>query len=326
VPPLLKRLPIDPYVLAILATVGIASVFPCQGQFAAIMGHVADAAIMLLFFLYGGRLARKVILTGVTHWRLQLVVLLTTFVLFPLLGIGLRAVLSPWMSTALLAGIVFLTVLPSTVQSSIAFTSIARGNVPAAICSATISNLSGVLITPVLVALLLGKNDGGWGSFDDVWRIFLFLLLPFTVGQLLRPLISNWLDRRKALLGYVDRGSILLVVYIAFSKGVVSGIWREVPPTSLLLLLAVSSVLLAAVLVITTWTARRLGFRKEDEVVAVFCGSKKSLASGLPMAKVLFAGPSLGLLMLPLMIFHALQLIVCAALARHYARQSEEPS
>ncbi len=323
--PLLARLRLDPYILALLGAVAIASLLPCRGHAATVMGGVADAGIALLFFLYGGRLPRHVIVSGMTQWRLQLVVLLATFALFPLLGLGLRAALSPWMPASLLSGVLFLSVLPSTVQSSIAFTSIARGNIPAAICSATVSNLVGVFITPLLVALLLDGGEGASASFDAVWKIVGFLLVPFVVGHALRPLIGEWLERNKPWLGYVDRGSILFIVYIAFSEGVVGGIWHQLPPASIAMLGVVSAALLAIVMVLLTWLSRRLGFSKEDEIAIVFCGSKKSLASGLPMAKLLFAGPAVGLIVLPLMLFHQLQLMVCAAIAQRYARRDGAP-
>lgn len=319
---MLERLRIDPYVLALFATVVFASSFPCRGAFAELVGYLADGAIILLFFLYGGRLARDVIVTGMTNWRLQLLVFVSTFALFPLIGLAVRAGLQAWIAAPLLEGIVFLAVLPSTVQSSIAFTSIARGNVPAAICAATVSNLAGVAITPALVAALLGRAGVGPSGTAAVGKIVLFLLLPFAVGHLLRPVTRGFLDRNKHWLGYVDRGSILLVVYTAFSEGMVSGIWKRVPPTSVAVLLLVSAVILGAVMLVTTWLARVLGFGKEDEIAIVFCGSKKSLASGLPMAKVLFAASTVSLVVLPLMIFHQLQLMVCAALARRYARRT----
>lgn len=319
----LAKIRIDPYILALFATVGVATLVPVRGQMATVTERLADVAIALLFFLYGGRLARSYIVAGMTHWRLQLVVFLATYLLFPALGVALSAALSGWVAAPLLAGIVFLSVLPSTVQSSIAFTSIARGNIPAAICSATVSNLVGVVLTPLLVALLLGRIHGSAAPVDAIWKIVGFLLVPFAVGHALRPIIGEWLTRNASWLGYVDRGSILLVVYVAFSEGVVSGIWGQLPPASLLVVVLVSAALLAVVIGTTTWLARRLRLSTEDEIVLVFCGSKKSLASGLPMAKLLFAGSAVGLVVLPLMIFHQLQLMVCAALARRYARRPE---
>ncbi len=319
---MLARFRPDPYVLALIGAVIVAAILPCRGEFARVLGIVAEAGIALVFFLHGGRLPRDVIVRGLTRWQLQLVVVLATFALFPLLGLALRLVLAPG---PIATGLLFLTILPSTVQSSIAFTSIARGNVPAAICAAAVSNALGVFLTPLLAALLLGGAEGASPSLDAVRNIVLFLLVPFAAGHLLRPWIAGFLERRRAWLGWVDRGSILFVVYIAFSEGVVAGIWHQLPVRAVVLIFVASAVLLAVVLGALTWLSRRLGFTTEDEIAIVFCGSKKSLASGLPMAKLLFAGPTVGLVVLPLMLFHQLQLMVCAAVAQRYARRSADP-
>ena len=227
-----------------------------------------------------------------------------------------------------MAGVILLCTLPSTVQSSVAFTSIARGNVPAALCAATVSNLLGILLTPVLASLLLATGHGGFSPamFGD---IALQLLVPFAAGQAVRPWIGAWAERNRTVLGLVDRGSILIVVYTAFSEGMVAGIWHQLDIAMLLRLVLADAALLAAVLTTTTVLSRRLGFSRADEITIVFCGSKKSLSSGLPMASVLFAGGSVGLIILPLMLFHQLQLMVCAALARRYAdagKQAHGPS
>jgi solute carrier family 10 (sodium/bile acid cotransporter), member 7 len=213
----------------------------------------------------------------------------------------------------------FLCCLPSTVQSSIAFTSIARGNVAAAICSASLSNLIGIVLTPLLVTLLLftGTHAGAL-SLGSVREIMSQLLVPFVAGQLLRRWIGGFVTKHKKVLGYVDRGAILLVVYTAFSKGVVDGIWERLTPMSLLLLV-VNIVLLAIVTATTAFASCKLGFSREDEIAIVFCGSKKSLASGVPMAIVLLPAATVGLTILPLMLFHQIQLMVCAWLARRYA-------
>ena len=319
------RLRVDPYIVLLVAMVMLASVLPTRGQAAVIMEDVTDLAIALLFFLYGARLSREAVLAGLTNWRLQLVVFLSTYALFPALGLALAALARPWLGSELAAGLVFLAVLPSTVQSSIAFTSIARGNVPAALCCASVSNLVGIVLTPLLVGLLLTSQGVGF-STDSLRSIALQLFLPFALGQLLRRWVDPVLARHKTVTGYVDRSSILLVVYTAFSEGVVNGLWQQVDARSLAALLAVNAVLLAIVLVLTTWAARRLGFSKEDEIVIVFCGSKKSLASGIPMAGILFAGQAIGLTVLPLMLFHQVQLMVCAALAQRYGRRPEAPA
>jgi sodium/bile acid cotransporter 7 len=314
---LLSRLPIDPYIAAIVGMVCLASLLPVHGTGAVVGGHVTTAAIALLFFLHGARLAPKAALAGARHWRLHVVVLASTFLVFPVLVLSARMIFPGLLTAPLWTGLILLSVLPSTVQSSIAFTSIARGNVPAALCAATASNLLGMLLTPLLAGLLLSAQGGF--SIKGAGDIIVQLLLPFAAGQLARPLIGEWANRHKKLLGLVDRGSILLVVYTAFSEGVTQGIWHQLGFADLGRLLAVDAALLAAVLAITTFGSRLLGFSRADEVTIVFCGSKKSLASGLPMATVLLAGQSVGLIVLPLMLFHQIQLMVCAWLAKRYA-------
>ena len=318
---LFSRWPVDPFIAAIAGMAGLASLAPAHGVGAVVAGYANQAAIALLFFLHGAKLEPKAALAGAWHWRLHVAVLLSTYVLFPVLGLGAHALFPNLLPPALWTGVILLCVLPSTVQSSIAFTSIARGNVPAALCAATASNLLGMGLTPLLAGLLL-HAQGGF-SVHVVGGIAFQLLLPFALGQLARPFIGDWISREKKLLGLVDRSSILLVIYVAFSEGVTHGIWNQLDASSLLSLLAVNAVLLAAVLGVTTLASRALGFSRADEITLVFCGSKKSLASGLPMATVLLGGQAAGLVMLPLMLFHQIQLMVCAELARRYAGRME---
>jgi len=316
----MSRLRLDPYILALVATVGVASLLPARGIYATGLGHLTTVAIGLLFFLYGARLSTREALDGLRHWRLHTLVLACTFVLFPVLGLLCRLLVPTVLTPELWTGLMFLCCLPSTVQSSIAFTSIARGNVAAAICGASFSNLIGIVLTPVLVTVFIVNGSGGV-SLDSIRDILLQLLAPFVAGQVLRRWLTGLFTRHKKVLGYVDRGSILLVVYAAFSEGVVAGIWGRLSIANLGLLLAVNAALLAFVLVSTTVLARRLGFGRADAIAIVFCGSKKSLASGLPMASVLFPAGAVGLVVLPLMLFHQMQLMVCAWLARRYVDQ-----
>lgn len=309
---------IDPYLLMLLGTVGLAALFPARGMWASIADEAVTIAVALLFFLYGARLAPSAIWAGLTNWRLQLTVFLSTFLFFPILGLGAYAVAGHVLPGGIALGLLFLCLLPSTVQSSIAFTSIARGNVPAALCSASLSNLIGVLITPLLVASLLPSNSGAGFSLSQLESIAMQILLPFAAGQAARPLIGGFILKHKLLTMVVDRGSILLVVYAAFSEGMVAGVWSRVSLADLALVLAFNAVLLGIVIATTMFGSRKLGFSKEDEIAIVFCGSKKSMASGIPMATILFPGGAVSLIVLPLMIFHQLQLFVCAVLARKY--------
>ncbi len=311
----------EPFILMLLGTMALASLLPPRGMWVPLFDAAADAGIVLLFFLHGARLSREAIVAGARNWRLHLAVFAATYMLFPLLGLGITAL--PVLDGALAAGMLFLTLLPSTVQSSIAFTSIARGNVAAAVCSASFSNLIGVILTPALVALLM-HGSGGGVSFVTVQAIFLQLLLPFAAGHALRPWIGGWVGRHRKLVATVDRGSILLVVYAAFGAAVVEGLWSRVSGADLAMILLACCVLLAIVLGATWGAARAMKLPREDAIVLLFCGSKKSLASGVPMAGVLFPAAQVGLVILPLMLFHQLQLVACALIARRLADSGTE--
>ena len=314
---------IDRFLAAILLTVGLASLLPARGDAAAAVGWLTDGAIALLFFMHGARLSPTAVLLGARQWRLHMMVFLGTFVLFPLLGTAAHRLVPGLLPAPLWAGLILLTTLPSTVQASVAFTSVAGGNVPAAVCSASASNLLGVFLSPVIAGCLL-TGHGADLSARAVLAIVAQLLLPFVAGQLSRPWIGAVVQRKARALKSVDYGSILLIVYSAFSQGVVNGLWHQVDAAQLVRLALVDAALLAAVMMILTFASRRLGFSRADEITIVFCGSKKSLASGLPIATVLFAG-HVGLVVIPVMVFHQIQLMVCATLARRYAARRTAP-
>jgi sodium/bile acid cotransporter 7 len=314
----LGRLRPDWYLLLIVSMVALASLLPARGQAAVGFKWATAVGIGFVFFLHGARLSREAVIGGLTHWRLHLVVLGSTFGLFPVLCLGLAA-LPAWITPpALAAGIVFVGCLPSTIQSSIGFTAIARGNVAAAVAAASASNLLGVAITPLLVALTLHAK--GATSPGAIEAIVLQLLAPFLAGQVLRRWIGGWVQARARLLSLIDRGSILLVVYTAFSGAVVGGVWQRIGALDLVRLTVICCALLGLVLFATWTAARALKFAREDEIAIVFCGSKKSLASGVPMAGVLFPPATAGLALLPLMLFHQIQLMACAVIAQRYAR------
>lgn len=314
----------DRFTIMLVCTVILASLLPISGVAADYFSIATNLAIALLFFLHGARLSRDVVVAGLLHWRLHLVIMLTTFAVFPLLGLTIGLLPDSILPQPLYLGILFLCVLPSTVQSSIAFTSMAGGNVPAAICAASASNIFGMFLTPLLVGLLFSIGGHGGFSWDAMQKILLQLLAPFVLGQLLEPWIGNWIRSKKKILAPVDRGSILMVVYLAFSEAVIQGIWHTFSTGDLATLVLVDIVLLAAVLLITFHGSRLLGFSKQDEITIVFCGSKKSLASGVPMANAIFAGQPVGAILLPVMLFHQIQLMACAVIAQKYAQRQKE--
>jgi len=317
-----KFLP-DNFTLSLIGTLVVASLLPCRGAAAATVDDLTNVAIALLFFLHGAKLSREAVIAAASRWRLHVLVLLITFVVFPLFGLAFRPLLSPLVTPTLYAGILFLCTLPSTVQSSIAFTAMAKGNVPAAVCSASASSIIGIFVTPLVVSLVLSSHVGLGSAWRTVGEIVLQLFVPFVGGQLLRPLIGGWIQRNESIVSGVDQGSILLIVYSAFSEAVGEGLWRQVPLSAFAGLLVADCVLLAAALITTALVSKWLGFERADRVTIVFCGSKKSLSQGITIAKVIFASHAVGAAILPLMIFHQIQLMVCAALAQRWGRRAE---
>lgn len=320
----LARLRLDPFIALLLLTVLAATFLPARGTLAGALGTLSTVAITVLFFLHGARLPRENVTSAISHWRLHLTILGTTFVVFPLLGFGLASLWPQLLPGAIWTGVLFLCALPSTVQSSIAFTSIAQGNVAGTVTAAAASNLLGIVISPLIASALTRSDAAAAPSLHGIWKVLVQLLLPFVLGHLSRPWLAEWAARRKALLSITDRGTIVLAVYTSFSAAVIGGIWHQTPAATIGVLVIVCAALLTVVLLLTRFGARLLGFERRDEISIVFCGSKKSLVTGVPMARVMFSPADAGAAILPLMLFHQLQLIVCAWLARRYAKQRVE--
>lgn len=288
---------------------------------------VNKLGVALIFSLHGLTLSFRALKDGTLRYKLHLLVQLSTFLLFPIIGLGLVALGTGRVAPALVTGVFFLCALPSTVSSSVALTAAARGNVPAAVFNATLSSLLGVVLTPLWLGLVLGSQGKGLPLGKVVLDLCLWLLLPLLVGQLLRPWFGAFATRHKTRISLVDRGTILLLVYTSFCDSVVGGVWVGQGWGTLAYAGAVVVGLLGFMLGCTAELSRRLGFPIEDRIVAVFCGSKKTLAAGVPMARLIFgADPGLSLILLPLMIYHPLQLVVGGWLAdRWAARSKNEP-
>ena len=321
----IRRLRLDPFLMMILLMVLAATIVPAQGIGKTFFKHLTTAAIALLFFMHGAKLSREAILAGVGHWRLHSLVLATTFILFPLLGLALYPLTPSLIPPDIYPGVsLYLCALAPLRCNPLSPSPRWRaGNIAAAVCSAALSSLLGVFLSPILVGLLLSAQ-GQTDLFHSVQAVMLQLLLPFVLGHLARSWLAAWISKNRRLIKITDQSSILLVVYTAFSEAVLEGIWGKVSVATLILIAVVSCLLLAIVLVFTTYSARALGFSKEDEITIVFCGSKKSLANGIPMANILFPPATVGILVLPLMLFHQIQLMVCAVLAQRYARRPQE--
>ncbi len=315
----------DPFLWGLLIAVAIATAATDLGRSGGILGldRLINVGIAVVFFLHGMGIPRRQLLAGMSRWRLHALVQSCTFIIFPLLGCLLWFSLQGLLPAPLILGFFFLCALPSTISSSVAMTAIARGNVPAAVFNATLSSLIGILLTPFLVSLVASTSGIILSFSDAVIDISRLLLLPFLLGQLLSPWLGGWFGRLKPITSKVDKGVIIMLVLITFSDAVASGLWRDYGIDILLSTAGLALLLMLVVFSLSGYLARRLGFSREDEVVAVFCGSKKTLASGVPMATVLFgAHPELGLIVLPILFYHQLQLILAAILAERYARRA----
>ncbi|MDP1445320.1 bile acid:sodium symporter family protein [Acinetobacter schindleri] len=321
---MLKLLALDRFTILLFIMVILASFVPVSGQAAEVFSSITTVAIAILFFLHGAKLSREAVVDGLMHWKLHTLVFAFTFALFPIIGLLAKPVLVPLLGQELYWGFLFMCFLPSTVQSSIAFTSVAQGNVAGAVCSASFSNIVGMFITPILVAFfILGQSQHGFDPTSSIMQITLLLLVPFILGQILRPWVFPQMKKMPEIVKVFDQGSILMVVYGAFSSAVVAGLWHQVSLSTLLLLIIACSVLLTVVMLLALFVPRWIGFDKADQKTIFFCGSKKTLASGVPMAQILFIGQPIGMIVLPIMIFHQIQLMVCGIVANMWSKQVE---
>ena len=322
---MLKLLALDRFTILLFVMVILASILPVSGHAAEIFSVITTAAIAVLFFLHGAKLSREAVMQGLTHWKLHGLVFAITFAVFPILGLLAKPILVPMLGQELYWGFLFMCFLPSTVQSSIAFTSVARGNVAAAVCSASFSNIIGMFITPIMVAFfILGQTSHDFDPTSSIIQITLLLLVPFILGQILRPYVFPHMQKRPKIVKVFDQGSILMVVYGAFSSAVVAGLWSQISMSTLMLLIMACSVLLTLIMLLSLYIPKWLGFNAADQKTIFFCGSKKTLASGVPMAQILFIGQPIGMIVLPIMIFHQIQLMVCGVIANYWSKQSEQ--
>lgn len=317
---------LDPFLILMIAAVVLATLLPATGGFGDLVDTLGTLGVAMLFFLHGAALSPRTIMAGLKQWQLHAFILSTTFILFPIIVQPLRLVPASIMPPDLVLGFLYLGVLPSAVSSSIAFTAMARGNVPAAVCNSAGSNVFGLLLTPLLVSLLIDSGAGAAMDLGHTLRdVCLQLLLPFGLGQLAHRWLGGFLTRRKDWLSNYDQSVIVLIIYSAFSQSVEAGLWDVLPVSGLAIAAGLCTLILLAVILFTTRGARMLGLSREDEIAAVFCGSKKSLATGLPLAQVLFAGATgFGMIVLPIMLYNQIQIMLGAVLARRYAQTGPE--
>jgi len=317
----LKRIVTDWFLCCMLLAVVLAWLIPSFGAKGGAMHAevVTNVGIFVVFFLHGVNLSSEQIRHGLKSWRLHVMVQSFTFIVFPLLWLLADRLLGSYIAPMLMLGFLYLCALPSTISSSVALTGAAAGNVPGAILNASLSSVLGIVITPWLCDQLASAGAADIDLSETLLDLSLMLLLPLVLGQLVRPLLGKFFARHKRYTNLIDKWVILLLVYAAFCNSMVSGLWQSQGNSVLLIAFGGSAALLALILLLTTRSARLLHFNHADRVAAVFCASKKSLAAGVPMAALIFGDhPALGLILLPIMIYHPLQLVVCSIMAETY--------
>jgi solute carrier family 10 (sodium/bile acid cotransporter), member 7 len=317
------------FLVGMISAVLLATFFPGFGAAGGAMHAdvASDVGIFLVFLFHGMALSTASLRQGMSRWKLHVLVQVLTFGIFPLLWIPFKLAFDGVIPEGLMLGFLYLCALPSTISSSVAMTAIAKGNVPAAIFNATLSSLLGIFLTPAIVGLSTGLGgQGGLSLGHAVGNIAVMLLLPFVLGQAVRPLCGGFMSRYKKGINTFDKLVILMLVYGSFCDSVKSGLWTEHGFGIIGLTLIGAALFLGMALCVSTKVAGWMGFDTEDRITAIFCGSKKTLASGVPMARLLFgAHPALGLIVLPIMFYHQLQLFACSILAGRYAARFDRP-
>ncbi|REA61335.1 bile acid:sodium symporter [Dyadobacter luteus] len=321
-----KKAGLDGFMLMLISMIGLAYIWPEPGMSESPVPliKISTYAVSLIFFFYGLRLSPEKLKAGLANWKLHAMVHLSTFVLFPLLALACRPFFHGEDHQLMWLAIFFLTTLPSTVSSSVVMVSIAGGNIPAAIFNASISSLMGVFITPLWMGVVLDTGAGNYDIMSVVGKLSLQVLLPVALGILLNRKWGAWAEKNKTYIRYFDQSSILLIVYTSFCESFGEHLFSEFEMKDILFLGMGMLAMFFAVYFLLTFFCRMLGFNKEDEVTAVFCGSKKSLIQGAVMSKVLFSGAQAGIMLLPIMLYHALQLIAASIIAQRIARQQKE--
>jgi sodium/bile acid cotransporter 7 len=317
----------DWFMKGMLVAVALAFLWPAPGAKGGFLQPelLNKAGIALVFFLNGLALSLASLRDGALRWRVHLLIQASTYLIFPVLGWVLLKASGGWMAADLQTGFFYLCALPSTVSSSVALTVAARGNVPVAVFNATLSSLIGVVLTPLWMAWILGSSGGSFAVGPVILDLVLWLVLPLVLGQLARPALGAWASHHKTKIQVVDRLTILTLVYTSFADTVQQGIWTHYSALVLVETVLGAAVLFALVLTLTRVLSRTLGLPAEDQIAAVFCGSKKTLASGVPMAHLIFgANPALGLILMPIMIYHPLQLAVGGVLAQHWGARPKQ--
>jgi sodium/bile acid cotransporter 7 len=286
--------------------------------------EIANLGVSLIFLFYGLRLSVDKLKAGLVNWKMHIVVQLSTFLFFPLLVLAFRPLFINTDFELLWLGIFFLAALPSTVSSSVVMVSIAKGNIPAAIFNSSISSLIGVVVTPLWVGLFIASATGDFDVTQVFIKLIIQVLLPVIIGISLNSRFGNIAEKYKKQLKYFDQAVILSIIYTSFCKSFSDHIFEGFTALELVGLASGMMTLFFVVFLCVGLLSRLFGFSDEDRITVLFCGSKKSLVHGTVMSKVLFQHSTItGIILLPLMLYHALQLIAASIIAQSMARRKE---
>ncbi|MDX2003469.1 MAG: bile acid:sodium symporter family protein [Chitinophagales bacterium] len=322
---MLKKIGLDWFILALVAMIFFAWLYPDFGALKgpASLSSVAGYGVTVIFFFYGLRLDLQQLLADLGNWRLHLLVQLTTFIGFPLVVLASYPFFKGTVHEPLWLGAFYCAALPSTVSSSVVMVSIARGNIPAAIFNASISGLIGVFVTPLWMGIFLLQQPGSIGLAPVFLKLFLQVLLPVALGLLLNRRLSAFAQRTKNQLRYFDQATILLIIYTSFCDSFSQGVFQHLAWSTLWWLFTAMLGLFALSYLIIGTAAKLMRFNQADLITALFCGSKKSLVHGTVMSKILFSpAMAIGILLLPIMVYHALQLILASLIAKRFEKQT----
>ncbi|CAM4363124.1 bile acid:sodium symporter family protein [Zobellia roscoffensis] len=318
------KINIDGFVLSVIAIIGIAYVFPQWGVPGSNIpiNTISTIGVSLIFFFYGLKLSPQKLKSGIKNWKLHLLVQASTFVIFPLLILIFRPLLQTQERETIWLAFFFLAALPSTVSSSVVMVSIAKGNIPAAIFNASISGIIGVLITPLWMGLFVQNAQSNFDFTDIYTKLIVQIILPVIVGFLLQRFLGELAQKYGKQLTLFDKSIILLIIYKSFAESFEGSVFSSVSILDLVFLLLGVVILFWVVFFLTGFLARKMRFSLEDQITAQFCGTKKSLVHGTVFSKILFNNMiSIGIILLPLMLFHATQLLIISVVASKMSKK-----
>lgn len=318
-----KKIGLDYFIAGIIAMIFLAKIYPQAGLDSGrwSLPQLSNWGVTVIFFFYGLRLSKAKLISGLSNWKLHLTVQLSTFLLFPLILLAIRPLFSQ--HEDLWLGAFYLASLPSTVSSSVVMVSAAGGNIAAAIFNASISGLLGILLTPLWMSIVTSTEDGAGHLSDTMLKLFSQVLLPVLLGFFLQEKLGTFAERNKQSLKLFDQGIILTIVYTSFAESFAHNIFRDLQLEVIVFLGFSMLALFFLVFAIINRVCKLLGFNREDKITAVFCGSKKSLVHGTVMCKIIFNNVNTtGLILLPLMFYHALQLMIAAIISQKWSTKN----